>query len=1846
MKYCFRSICLLFLTSSSLFSYGQTLTVNPTPICEGDQAFFTFVYSPTKTIAYYKFWFDQTALVMPIAMTTGASASNTFSWIGSPAGNWTGKALLVYTDSSTVGPVTTPYTVYYKPIAKFYLTSFSKDTQCFKGNNFCFIDSSRQNPKTPSAPLSTCYWIFGDGGSRQNCSPIVCMSYSISNTKYNVDLTIADNVGCVSHVRNPVGYDSVGIYLAGNINPQFNWTYVSGPCFASTYKFKNTSAINKTKVQSYKWDFGDGATYTATVPFNTLQSSHFDTISHTYTQDGQFMPSLIITDIYGCTDTIKYTNANIPVSVTLPRNISFKINLTASTSYTDTINRDSFCAGSNLARVYFSQKPISFAQLGNGDIVWDFGDPNDPYNLNKDSFSWTPSHLYSGVGKYIVRFTVKNVCKDTSVSDTIEVLGPLARIENISNGSAVSMLHKYQCTGNDTVDFVNNSSYYKSNHVKRVWDFDDNFAPVCTAYSVPKSPAMVTFTNAQQQYYNSNHFYISNGTTYTGRMNCRYSLDSLPRHIYTNWDSVYSWYQNGKTFPAGSNTPNISANTSITITAANPVPDPFWQAQGRMLNLTSGTLRNKFDSITYTIPGFGTFTRYGNQLLPNSGITFHEYVFRYVVIRAFTISQTLTDSFNHASGNPAACSSVDYVKLSHGKPDAHGMSVIGKQCPGLNPTGYIGFKLKANGSAAGTKPSCGQTSIYINFDSLADRMDATPFYLDGFTTWGVGTPGTQIVPGPGFNITPGGLVRNTFYTGMNWNPIPPSPWSGPDGTFIQYHYGGNAGTPPPADTAQGFVTIGLFLGSGQKDSTFTIWKSNFNNNQNNNGTPLRDYLGRLINPSTGYPYTYQNVIIGRNVANRATPPPTPIPTGWRDDSIALTYTWNGIINSTPLIRSAGPPIVYDTLLTLQYLDYNNPRCVSDTVWYHNFLHIKELNPTMIKSPAEFAVLREKNDTVKAIHMDQVQDSIFVNVWTWGDNTATIDSFHYAGYDVTDSYYTHGARRIRYNMDYTTGWPGTLIDSTLWPCGVFGQKQYLQPIRSYLRMFDQVGTKAPDSLILVNKFPSTTHFDQWYPYTNYHDTIHLRMRDTMLYTTVKIIDTSLMLLPVTHQYKRSSWEIAGKGPGAIITQFTNFLQNSQQCTYFFGQTSTIGLIDSLHIFSKNGKEDSVFCKSDPVRFVDSVRYFRYDNQITNIVLQIYGTSRPGGYHGFQYNTFPESGYQFDTIDFWARDAKNPADTLVEVPNAGSNVVFYDYNGGSIDLTNYMIDFVYFNEGQRNYDVDLFQNTIVVDTPGLGHWDFVLKGGGVSVVVPNFSSDKATMNPFVGKVIFYPTTGNLGSPGIYVWSGSAWVPSFAPINIDTLNSLTDISKTPSPAVGKTLIYNKGKGNYKRTGMYYWSGAQWIFICNSPYTSFPYFTHRLYWDFGDGTPVYQGVRPTHNYNTGGKFKVSMISRDSLGHFDTCVSFVNVTDMVAKPTMASSILGCKDTASFIDSSYTLSGGIITNHYWWFYNNAKDTVTVQSNLANPVVYYNHNGKFKVKLISTSDRGCSATGYLTFFKQGPRPAFRLLSGNSGCRPRTVVLKNLADSLDKRNAADTPTICTAFDWADGQQTYVYGRTDTVSHVYVDTGIFFITAAGRDAPQFYSVNCPVVYFPDTAGGQNGILVVVKGYRNLKISGNANPHINDTATYYIANDSIGTFNWNVQSGTVLSGTGTYAIIVKWATATGVYKVTAGKTNSMGCYVTDTMMVHVLVQAVKDLTFVNGIKLFPNPANNEVTISMNSQKSQDLNIKIYDMLGRVCTVDQIKSANGFVSKNISLSQLSKGIYFVEISAGDEKTVTKLLIE
>lgn len=150
---------------------------------------------------------------------------------------------------------------------------------------------------------------------------------------------------------------------------------------------------------------------------------------------------------------------------------------------------------------------------------------------------------------------------------------------------------------------------------------------------------------------------------------------------------------------------------------------------------------------------------------------------------------------------------------------------------------------------------------------------------------------------------------------------------------------------------------------------------------------------------------------------------------------------------------------------------------------------------------------------------------------------------------------------------------------------------------------------------------------------------------------------------------------------------------------------------------------------------------------------------------------------------------------------------------------------------------------------------------------------------------------------------------------------------------------------------------------------------WDFGD---LIQSTNPavTKNYMAIGNYTVRLVTITSANCYDTAVKTIVVNPSPKMAWNYNSISQCSKNVNFevIDTS-TISNGTLSRQ--WIFNNQVSTT-------NPFHSYNTNvGFFPLKLVNTSDKGCSDTlSTVLEVKASPNAGFTIntpsqcLSGNS------------------------------------------------------------------------------------------------------------------------------------------------------------------------------------------------------------------------------------------------------------------------------
>jgi gliding motility-associated-like protein len=365
---------------------------------------------------------------------------------------------------------------------------FTFNADCINRKRFIFIDQS-------IGPITTWSWDFGDGNTSNAPSPThiyaslgtytvtltvtngTCshsVVHTVSALDQSPDFVVSPNPVCKGSVVNfaplnvntaltasllwdfgngvqaTTGAFSVNyIYIAsGTYSPMMvttdingckdtviktNYVRVNGPvanfdttngsgCVGLITTFNDLSATDGVNnITNWHWDFGDGAVQTFTTP----------PFRHTYNSLDTFTVKLIITDAFGCKDSITRLNL-ITTSQVTPGFLS-----------TEPIT----CPN---ALVFFADTSISSGHTS----FWDFGDGNT-------SVIPHPSHGYTDTGFYTVTLIIRDKygCIDSVVKvNYIHAIEPHASFTVVDSLSSCIPFK---------VDFTNTSANYST----VFWDF-------------------------------------------------------------------------------------------------------------------------------------------------------------------------------------------------------------------------------------------------------------------------------------------------------------------------------------------------------------------------------------------------------------------------------------------------------------------------------------------------------------------------------------------------------------------------------------------------------------------------------------------------------------------------------------------------------------------------------------------------------------------------------------------------------------------------------------------------------------------------------------------------------------------------------------------------------------------------------------------------------------------------------------------------------------------------------------------------------------------------------------------------------------------------------------------------------------------------------------------------------------------------------------------------------------------------------------------------------------------------------------------------------------------------------
>lgn len=275
------------------------------------------------------------------------------------------------------------------------------------------------------------FWDFGNGNTSALENPGAIYTQA---GNYTVKLIITDKHGAKDSLVK-----TLAVKAFANPEVAFKANVTKG-CAGKEFSFIDTTTHSSASITDYLWNFGDGSQSTDKNP------------KHTFTTEGSFSVSLIVTDSNGCKS---FLNKAAYIKTTLPANVAF------------TSNTKGGCTAP--VNVKFDNKtPIVNGVTYN--YLWKFGNGDS-------SVIESPSVTYNKTGNYNVSLTVTddNQCATTLLSPTHISIGATKANFTLEN--------KKGCLPH-TVNFKNTGTGIPSNAtVKWFFGNGDSAMGTDTAYT-------------------------------------------------------------------------------------------------------------------------------------------------------------------------------------------------------------------------------------------------------------------------------------------------------------------------------------------------------------------------------------------------------------------------------------------------------------------------------------------------------------------------------------------------------------------------------------------------------------------------------------------------------------------------------------------------------------------------------------------------------------------------------------------------------------------------------------------------------------------------------------------------------------------------------------------------------------------------------------------------------------------------------------------------------------------------------------------------------------------------------------------------------------------------------------------------------------------------------------------------------------------------------------------------------------------------------------------------------------------------------------------------------------------
>jgi PKD repeat protein len=395
---------------------------------------------------------------------------------------------------------------------------------------------------------------------------------------------------------------------------------------------------------------------------------------------------------------------------------------------------------------------------------------------------------------------------------------------------------------------------------------------------------------------------------------------------------------------------------------------------------------------------------------------------------------------------------------------------------------------------------------------------------------------------------------------------------------------------------------------------------------------------------------------------------------------------------------------------------------------------------------------------------------------------------------------------------------------------------------------------------------------------------------------------------------------------------------------------------------------------------------------------------------------------------------------------------------------------------------------------------------------------------------------------------------------------------------------------------------------------------WNFGDNSPVSISESPSHLYAGAGNFNVSL---NVTGTNKCAASVVQTISINAKPKVGfkNGVICTKTLANFNDTS-SLSEGFIKSWKWDFGGKGNDSIK------NPTFAFQDTGFYAVKLIATSDAGCSnGISKLVHVSLLPQALFSF-DPSFGVAPLAVKFLNKS------------TGAIAYNWSFGDKSL--NEIDiNPKHTFLQNDTFKICLIAKNNVGCFSQFCNEIR---VISPQLDLAVTDIGYNKTMSSLALSAKISNLGTrdvYYFeiaADIGTGTVIREIFKDTLKAGA-SLAYLFK-----SFFQINPNKNPAYFCVAVDKPNIEVDNAPSNNKqckTFTEElqlVQLFPNPSENFIYFQYILPTSEALSIDLFDDKGtKIKELFSGIGQKGFNELYVDTRDIGKGVYIGKLQFRDQ---------